>query len=362
MDSVKLKKIEPYTHEVPLFATALVISLMVWVVLIYATKGMVLFVIPVLFIAYLFVQSRFVSYLKGTGALVSSQQFVELQRQVDECAQTVGLKSSPAVYVLHMNGMFNAFALKFLRKNYIVLLSDIVDALENHPDALRFYIGHEMGHLHRQHTTWEIVLAPALILPLLGSAYSRSREYTCDQYGHACCQDAASSRFGLAALAVGGRKFSQMSGDAYLEQVQDTKGFWMSFHELVSNYPWLVKRYARVSGDRKTEEMIPNRNFLAYFLAIFIPRFSIVSFIVLYAVIIVTTTQGAMRNLEQKQDVVAEQGLEQGYDSDRAVEQDAPVYEAGKVYDNGQGDMYEFLGGDPNLDSSWRYIENAVKE
>src|SRR5262249_40856075 len=45
-------------------------------------------------------------------------------------------------------------------------------------------------------------------------------------------------------------------------------GFWMSFHELISGYPWLTKRVARVAGDGAAG---PGRNPFAYLLAIFVP-------------------------------------------------------------------------------------------
>ena len=42
----------------------------------------------------------------------------------------------------------------------------------------------------------------------------------------------------------------------------------MSFHELLSGYPWLTKRFARI---KDTDAKLPNRNGFAYILAIFIP-------------------------------------------------------------------------------------------
>ncbi len=234
-----------------------------------------------------------------------------------------------------------------MRKTYVVLLSDIVDALEDHPDALRFYIGHEMGHIRRNHMMWEVVLMPALILPLLGAAYSRSREYTCDKYGHACCMNVDSSKLGLAALAVGGKKYKVLNGDAYLNQLNATKGFWMSFHELISNYPWLVKRYARVGSDRKTEERIPKRNSLAYIFAIFIPRLSILSLVIIYIAIV------AGAGILKGNDLQKNNAYEQQYSSDAYDEE--PMYEAGQIYDF-DGESFEFLGGDPSQSTSWKPI------
>lgn len=280
--------IKPYPNETRLFAIAAVISTLVWllfIVLTILTMGMGLVILGVSFLVYLFVQSGFVSHLRGTGALVSSEQFPNIHAAVERCAKRFQFKKTPKVYILHMNGMFNAFALRFLRQNYIVLLSDIVDAMDENPDALNFYIGHEMGHLQRNHNFWATFLAPALILPLLGAGYYRAREYTCDRYGAACCASLESVRFGLAALAVGGKKYSTLNQGAYLNQVMETKGFWMSFHELIANYPWLVKRFARVSP--KEQAKIPKRNPFAYVLAIFVPRLSLVSLVALYVVILI---------------------------------------------------------------------------
>ncbi|MBL8639369.1 MAG: M48 family metallopeptidase [Alphaproteobacteria bacterium] len=283
-ESENFTAIKPYPNEPKLFVIAAIISTFAWLHFIVGTVGMSLAILGVFFLVYLFVQSGFVSHLRGTGALVSSEQFPDIHAAVERCAKRFQFKKTPTVYILHMNGMFNAFALRFLRQNYIVLLSDIVDAMDENPDALNFYIGHEMGHLHRNHNFWAAFLSPALILPLLGAGYSRAREYTCDRYGAACCDSLQSVRFGLAALAVGGKKCATLDQDAYLQQVQQSKGFWMSFHELIADYPWLVKRFARVNPKEQTK--IPKRNPFAYVFAIFVPQLSVMSFIVLYGAVI----------------------------------------------------------------------------
>ena len=50
-------------------------------------------------------------------------------------------------------------------------------------------IAHELGHIHRGHVRWHFVLAPAPLVPFLGAALSRAREYTCDRYGAAGAAD-----------------------------------------------------------------------------------------------------------------------------------------------------------------------------
>ena len=285
-----------YPNEKTLFMIALVISVLFWLGIILATKGIALLLLPVMFLLYLFVQSGFISYMKGTGALVSSAQFPDIQQRVKDCALKVNLRAQPHVYILHGNGVFNAFATRFLRKDYIILLSDVLDALEDNPDAINFYIGHEMGHIDRKHLLFQPLLSLGLILPLLGAAYSRAREYTCDRYGAACCPADAAQQ-GIALLAVGGKRYKTLSIREYLNQTKETSGFWMSFHELVGSYPWLVKRLARVSKKFPQKNM-PKRNPFAYLLAIFVPRLDITSVIIIYFLAVGMSMGGVMKGME----------------------------------------------------------------
>src|SRR5262245_813677 len=258
-----------YKNEPPLFAISLIISLIVWTVLVLGTFGIALLYVLGFFIAYLFAQSALISYIKGTAVLITAQQFPDLHKRVEKCCKKLGMEVVPESYLMHGNGVFNAFATRFLGRDFIVLYSDVVDALEQDPDAVDFYIGHELGHVHRKHIQWRWVLWPAAILPLLGAAYSRAREYTCDLYGLACCEDRQSAVHGLSALAAGHKRWQSVNAEQYIAQVQQTKGFWMSFHELIADYPWLVKRIAAIKGGAAK---FPQRDPLAWLLALFVPR------------------------------------------------------------------------------------------
>ena len=68
-----------------------------------------------------------------------------------------------------------------------MLLSDMVDAYSARPSAVNFYIGHELGHIRQRHRRWAPWLWPASMLPLVGAAYARAREYSCDLHGAHCC-------------------------------------------------------------------------------------------------------------------------------------------------------------------------------
>ncbi|VAW66255.1 Zn-dependent protease [hydrothermal vent metagenome] len=162
----------------------------------------------------------------------------------------------------------NAFATKFLGAQYVVLMSDVVDAMTKHEDGVRFYIGHELGHLRMKHIDGHLLRWPVLWLPLLGAAYSRARESTCDRHGLACSGSAEGAARALAALSAGSERWKQLDIKAYLDQTIHSSGFWMSFHELTAAYPWLTKRAARVMD---AGAVMPRRNVFSYLFAFFVP-------------------------------------------------------------------------------------------
>jgi Zn-dependent protease with chaperone function len=261
-----------YANEPPLFKISLAISVVAWLLLLVGTLGIALFYALLFFVVYLFAQSGLIAYIKGNAVRITPEQYPDLYRRLQACAERIGMEV-PETYLLHGDGAFNAFATRFLGRSFLVLYSDVVDALESRPGALNFYLGHELGHVHRGHLVWRPALLPASLLPLLGPAYSRACESTCDNYGAACCDDAEDGVRGLSALAAGGRRWQDLNVPEYLRQAQETSGFWMSFHELVSDYPWIVKRVARVSvrGHGGVPEL-PARHPLAYLVAVFVPR------------------------------------------------------------------------------------------
>ncbi len=262
-----------YPNEPPLFAISLVISVVFWLLVLVGTLGFALLYAALFFVFYLFAQSALIAYIKGTAVKITPHQFPDLQERLTACCRRLGIDTVPESYLLNGDGAFNAFATRFLGVNFVVLLSDVVDALESAPGAINFYLGHELAHIHRRHLVWRPVLLPASILPLLGAAYHRAREATCDNYGAACCDDPQDAVVGLSVLAAGGKRWQAMSFPEYAAQAGETSGFWMSFNELVSDYPWLVKRVARVAARSQGRPPdIPSRNPLAYLFALFVPR------------------------------------------------------------------------------------------
>ena len=260
-----------YPNEKRLFQIAAVLAGLFWLAIIVGTLGVALLYVGIFFLFGIFAQAGFITYMKGNGVLVSAEQFPDIHAQLLACCEKVGVDEVPDTYLLRTD-FFNALATRFLRRHYIVLFTDVVDALQDEPDALNFYLGHELGHIHRKHIRWGWFLAPALLLPVLGFAYRRAEEYTCDRYGNACCTTDDGAVAALAAIVAGDTRWKQLNVPAYLQQADTTGGFWMSLNEFLGDYPWMCKRVAWVMALRNgTEPEFPRRNGLAGFLSLFVP-------------------------------------------------------------------------------------------
>lgn len=259
-----------YKNEKALFMLLALFSLVVWI-------PAFIFVLPyalILGLVYLFAQSGFIAYIRGTGVAVNANQFPELYAAYKECADTLGVKKLPEFYILNADGFLNALATRFLRRHYVVLFSSILDALEDHPESIKFYIGHELGHIQRGHLGWKhLFVLPGSLLPLLGPAYRRAQEYSCDLHGVACSNNEQDIQNAIAVLAAGSTRWKTLSQDIYMHQSNETGGFWMSFHELTGTYPWLVKRMKHaVLAKRGQAAKFPSRNPFAWALAALIPN------------------------------------------------------------------------------------------
>lgn len=245
----------------------LVLGVLAWLALIIGTVGVALGALLLGFIVYVFAQSTLVAHLRGNAVELSAEQFPDLHQQFTDCCAKLGMSKLPEAYVLQGGGMLNAFAAQFLGHRFVVLLSGVVDAMQAHPDGVRFYVGHELGHLKRGHAIGNLLRLPVLWLPLIGGAYARAKETTCDLHGLACSSTPEAAARAMAALSAGPQRWQQMDMPAFARQARHGTGFWMSFHELTSGYPWLTKRVARVLG----EQRLPGRHPIAYVLAAFVP-------------------------------------------------------------------------------------------
>ncbi len=232
------------------FVISLVISLLVYVVLVVSIVGIAYIVIGVITVFIL--HGLFIGGIRGNGIRVSDRQFPEVYRLAQHLAGQMGLNPVPAIYVLQAGGLLNAFATRFLGRNFVVIYSDVLElAYEKGASAVAFVICHELAHIKRRHLTWRWLLYPAMMIPFLGTAYSRACEYTCDRIAAHYQPDGAAA--GLLVLAAGKKLYRTVNLEEFCNQAETERGFWIWFSEILSTHPNLPRR---INALRKSEAVM----------------------------------------------------------------------------------------------------------
>ena len=188
-------------------------------------------------------------HIKGNGIKVGAEQFPEVFAVLKNQSQRLGMKHVPEMYIIQGGGTLNAFAVRFSRRNFVVLYSDVLDAAyQEGMSAVSFIIGHELGHLKRKHTShWKnLLVLPGRMIPFLGAAYSRACEQTADNIGYHLCPDGAAR--GLLILAAGKHLYKRVNVNAMLTSFDRESGFATWLTEVLSSHPLLAKRVAAVDA------------------------------------------------------------------------------------------------------------------
>jgi Zn-dependent protease with chaperone function len=259
----------PYRHEEPLFWISVYFAISLWLVMLLLSFGLIIPIMLLIGLLGLFAHSLLIAWLKGNSVKVTAQQFPDLHALYMQTCTRLGIDNRPELYLAQADGMLNAMATRFMRRDYVVLLSAVVDALEDRPQAIKFYMGHELGHIKRKHLSRHWWLWPGMLYPLISPAYSRAREYTCDRYGFASCDNLEDAKRALAVLVAGPERWKKLDLNAFEAQSQETGGFWMAVNELTADYPWLCKRMMVLEN---RNAVFPKRSFFAWMIALLSPR------------------------------------------------------------------------------------------
>jgi Tfp pilus assembly major pilin PilA len=182
------------------------------------------------------------------------------------------MNHAPALYVVQAGGALNAFAARHAGRDFVVVFSDFLEALGADSSEMKFILGHELGHLKSRHVLKQILLAPGLFLPLLGPAYRRSWESSCDRHGAFAAADVDGAVRAMLTLSGGRQHGRRLNAEAFASQHRDERGFFVSLHELVSTYPTLSRRVTDLLALKGlSPAAAPVRNPFAYFFALFVP-------------------------------------------------------------------------------------------
>lgn len=235
-------RVERWPSELPLLAICLVVSVAIYLVLIVTIVGIAY---VAAFAVFLFLaHAALVAYVRGSAVRLGPQQFPDLHLRVEEIAHRIGLARVPDAYLMQAGGTLNAFATRFLGLDVIVLYSDLLKACGGNEAARDMIIAHELGHIKAGLTRLRWLIAPASLIPLLGSALSRSREYTCDRYGLAGAGDTSGALLSLTILSAGGKHAPLVNQQALARQREDLDTGWLTIGEWLGSHPPLSKRLA----------------------------------------------------------------------------------------------------------------------
>lgn len=177
---------------------------------------------------------------------ITPTQFPEAYRMVAEAAREHGLRRMPDAYVVAGEGVLNAYAAGHGHRRYVTVTSDMLElgGELRDPDALRFVIGHEVGHIAAGHVGYfRLVFANAFMsIPVLGAFFSRAQEYTADNYGYAYCPEGAA---GAMRVLSSGKYLNQATDfDEFADRATTERGLFIWAANLTLGHPALTWRAA----------------------------------------------------------------------------------------------------------------------
>lgn len=193
---------------------------------------------------------------RANAVLLSPQQFPDVYAMVAEVARDAGLDYVPEVYAVQGGGTLNAFASQCGHRGFVTVYADLLEVgtrLQD-PQTLRFILAHEVGHIAAGHTNvfQSVIGAVAMLVPPVGFALSRAREYTADNFGYVHAPGGAA---GMVVLAGGKYLYRFVDPVAMAARSRTQRGFWVFLVNLFATHPIMVKRMAALLDRSKPGEI-----------------------------------------------------------------------------------------------------------
>jgi len=213
--------------------------------LLIAGFSLATFLIPVAVVGLLLLFNMLLSeynvrQLQASGVAVSKEQFGQIYCALESICARFSITKIPRVIVLNVS-QINAFALKFAQRKVIVLFSQTLEGIIDNPAELKFFLGHEIGHLALDY-------GPRGIFELYRpAAYHAARELTCDNVGLSAAQDLEAARHALKRIGAGNLLADKLNEPSLSQEAAYIySGFtgWLLRQYL--QYPPLGKRIANI--------------------------------------------------------------------------------------------------------------------
>lgn len=196
--------------------------------------------------------------MRLSGVKISPTQYPEAHRMIVEACTHYGLPKVPDAYVVLGNGVINAAASGHGFRRFIFIYSDLfeIGGKARNPDALRFIIGHEVGHIAAGHTSyWRLLgISGASWIPFLGSTLSRSQEYTSDNFGYSLVPQGSAGA--MATLAAGKYLNRTVDVNALADRATTERGFFVWLVNGLASHPVLVWRMHALRDRRRPGRLL----------------------------------------------------------------------------------------------------------
>jgi Zn-dependent protease with chaperone function len=180
--------------------------------------------------------------IRAGSVQLSPRQYPDLYATLERFSSTLGLRRRPDLFLANGNGTLNAFAAQATGHDYVVLASELfTDLYDGNREGLRFILGHEVGHIKLHHVSlwYQLSVAYSQVIPLIGPALSRLREYSCDRHGDYLEPAGAT---GLVLLASGRYTQNHVDVDELVQQAHAAHGFWVGLALLPRSHPFTTRR------------------------------------------------------------------------------------------------------------------------
>lgn len=185
------------------------------------------------------VRALMYAQMRLTGVRITPTQFPEAYQMLVEAARAAGLRRVPDAYVVLGNGQINAFASGHGHRRFIAVYSDLfeIGGKARNPEALKFIIGHEVGHIAAGHVGYFRLIFTSFFgsIPYAGSTLSRAQEYTADNFGYRLAPGGAMQTMGV--LSAGKYLCNEVNTDELANRAVYEDGFFTWLANLNMSHP-----------------------------------------------------------------------------------------------------------------------------
>ena len=226
-------------------------------VLVFAAVGALVLAVPPMALVLMFVGGFlwFVTWVstklllascEGHGVRVSPNQYPQVYDVVREAAGLLKIRM-PTIIVLPGAGLVEILVAKyFTRKGFIILTSDLMDALIEGGTSreLLMLLGRQLGHIKAGHFRfWFFKEVIGGFLPFVAQAYSRRCHVTADRIGMMVAGECYAAEQALLLLTVGPKLAPHTNVEEIERQADELHDrFWTRLQRWISFYPYLIDR------------------------------------------------------------------------------------------------------------------------